>query len=68
VGTERELGVQGGGGREERVGVKAGLRTTGTSEGPAGAVGTSEITAEGVWRCIGGLNEDAGIRCVHDFR
>ncbi|KAF8839682.1 hypothetical protein BDN67DRAFT_931766 [Paxillus ammoniavirescens] len=61
VGTERELGIQGGGGREERVGVKAGLRTTGTSEGPVGAVGTSEITAEGVWRCIGGLNEDAGI-------
>ncbi|KAF9220729.1 hypothetical protein BS17DRAFT_769068 [Gyrodon lividus] len=64
VGTERELGVQGGGGREERVGVRVGVRTSGGSESPVGTgavAGTSDITAEGIWRCIGGLNDDAGI-------
>ncbi|KAF9239247.1 surface antigen-domain-containing protein [Melanogaster broomeanus] len=62
VGTERELGVQGGGGREEKVGVRTGVRTFGGSEAVVGArTRVSEITAEGVWRCIAGLNEDAGI-------
>ncbi|KIJ61488.1 hypothetical protein HYDPIDRAFT_169719 [Hydnomerulius pinastri MD-312] len=60
VGTEKELGPQGGGGREERVGIRAGVRRVG-AVGEEQTGGVSEITAEGVWRCIGGLNEDAGM-------
>ncbi|KAH7882451.1 surface antigen-domain-containing protein [Phlebopus sp. FC_14] len=57
VGTERELGVQGGGGQEERVAVRGGVRYS----GGGGLGGMHELTAEGIWRCIGGLSADAGI-------
>jgi outer membrane protein insertion porin family len=52
LGTERELGPQGGGGREERMALKTGLR----------ALPGNEIAAELAWRCIGSLSDDAAIR------
>ncbi|KAH0834905.1 surface antigen-domain-containing protein [Lanmaoa asiatica] len=61
VGTERELGVQGGGGREERMALKAGLRkcTLGIP------IPGNEMAAELAWRCIGSLSDDAGISIRH---
>ncbi|KAG6334461.1 hypothetical protein ID866_4623 [Astraeus odoratus] len=57
IGAERELGVQGGDGREERVAVKAGIRHWNN----APERGVHELTAEALWRSIGGLAPDAGI-------
>ena len=58
VGTERELGAQGGGGREERMALKAGLRKSALGA----LIPGNEIAAELAWRCIGSLSDDAGIR------
>lgn len=57
VGADRELGVQGGSGREERVAIKAGLRHGG--DGLEG--GVHELTAEALWRSIGNLAPVAGL-------
>ncbi|KAN0086030.1 Surface antigen domain containing protein [Tylopilus felleus] len=54
VGTERELGIQGGGGREERMALKAGLRKSALGPG-------NDVAAELAWRCIGSLSDNAGI-------
>ncbi|KAF8551429.1 hypothetical protein OG21DRAFT_284154 [Imleria badia] len=56
LGTERELGAQGGGGREERMALKAGLRKSVLGVPIPG----NEIVAELAWRCIGSLSDDAG--------
>lgn len=58
AGTERELGAQGGGGREERVALKGGLRKCALGIPIPG----NEMAAELAWRCIGSLSDDAGIR------
>lgn len=58
VGTERELGAQGGGGREERMAFKAGLRKCALGIPIPG----NEMAAELAWRCIGSLSDDAGTR------
>ncbi|KAI6165870.1 surface antigen-domain-containing protein [Pisolithus thermaeus] len=57
VGADRELGVQGGSGREERVAIKAGLRHGGDGL----ENGVHELTAEALWRSIGNLAPEAGL-------
>ncbi|KAF8434862.1 surface antigen-domain-containing protein [Boletus edulis BED1] len=57
IGTERELGAQGGGGREERMALKAGIRKFALGTPTPG----NELAAELAWRCIGSLSDDAGI-------
>ncbi|KAG9311643.1 bacterial surface antigen [Chiua virens] len=57
VGTERELGPQGGGGREERMAFKSGLRQCSLGIPIPG----NEMAAELAWRCISSLSDDAGI-------
>ncbi|KAF8126154.1 hypothetical protein EV363DRAFT_1453155 [Boletus edulis] len=57
IGTERELGAQGGGGREERMALKAGIRQFALGTPTPG----NELAAELAWRCIGSLSDDAGI-------
>ncbi|KAI6007893.1 surface antigen-domain-containing protein [Pisolithus marmoratus] len=56
VGADRELGIQGGSGREERVAIKAGLR-----HGDGLENGVHELTAEALWRSIGNLAPEAGL-------
>lgn len=57
LGADRELGVQGGHGREECVAIKAGIRNWHN----AAERGVHELTAEARWRSIGGLAPDAGV-------
>lgn len=57
TGADRELGVQGGLGREERVTIKAGLRHGGDGL----ENGMHELTAEALWRSIGNLAPEAGL-------
>ncbi|KAG8216540.1 surface antigen-domain-containing protein [Butyriboletus roseoflavus] len=61
VGTERELGPQGGGGREERMALKGGLRKCAFGIPIPG----NEMAAELAWRCIGSPSDDAGISIRH---
>ncbi|KAL4073625.1 surface antigen-domain-containing protein [Scleroderma citrinum] len=57
LGADRELGAQGGHGREECVATKAGLR----SWHNAAERGVHELTAEARWRSIGSLAPNAGV-------
>ncbi|KAI6121978.1 hypothetical protein F5141DRAFT_1093843 [Pisolithus sp. B1] len=57
VGADRELGAQGGSGREERVAIKAGLRHGGDGLED----GVHELTVEALWRSIGNLAPEAGL-------